>query len=386
VRVPSRPTPIARRVANGIVLAAGVTGITGAVAQTRWIHSLTAPMEIEYDSNPNMSSGGSAGTTWLRVTPSFVTRYRLDRDEFGLDAELTAAKSSNTDVAQDRLDPRLRAVWKHENPLDTMEFAALLDRSALRDAGVTDQVQLGADGSRTQYALSGKWTRDLDPRSSLLTEGVQEWNHFSGTTTPDYARTSAAVRYTRAMSERQSWYAALNGQAYRADSNAAAPAGSGSSESSRVIGTLGGVKHEFSPFFQLDASAGPMHFLGSNARSSWQGGVKAEYTAERLFGSLEVSRTPVVNSTSGGLVAADQIQLRLRYDLGPLQRLDVEAGHAREKSSRSTGTLATVAWVRQWSPSWQVGLKASRQKQDGPAGSATSNRVGVVFVYTAPDL
>jgi hypothetical protein len=386
VRVPSRTAPIARRVARGILLAAGVTGITGTFAQTRWIHSLTAPAEIEYDSNPNMSSAPSAGTTWLRVTPSFTTRYVLGADEFGLDAELTAAKSSNTEVAQDRLDPKLRAVWKHADALNTTEFAALLDRSALRDAGLTEQVPLGVDGSRTQYALSGKWTRDLDARSSLLTEVGQEWEKFSGTATPDFSRTSGAVRYTRALSERQSWYAALNGQAYRSESSGAVPANPAAGLRSTVVGALAGVKHEFSPSFQIDASAGPLHFLTPDSRTGWQGGLRAEYTAERGFGSIEVSRAPVVNATSGGLVVADQIQLRLRYDLGPLQRLELEAGHAREKASRNTGTLATVAWMRQWTQSWQAGVKASTQRQVGPAGTATSNRVGVVFVYTAPDL
>lgn len=381
--VQRRTAPIARRLAKSIVLVAGVTGITGTMAQTRWIHSLTAPMEIEYDSNPNMSSSPTGSTTWARVIPSFTTRYMLGADEFGLDAELTAAKSSNTEVAEDRLDPRLRALWRHADPLNTTELAALLDRTAIRDAGLTEQVQAGSgNGSRTQYALTGRWTRDLDPRSSLLTEVGQEWNRYTGTTTPDYSRTSAVVRYTRALNERQSWYAAMNGQAYRAESNGTAPA---ADSSSRVVGAVGGWKHEFSPAFQIDANAGPLHYL-SPSRTGLQGAVRAEYTLERAFGSIEISRAPVVNSTTGGLVTADQLQLRLRYDLGPLQKLELEAGHAREKATRSTGTLVTASWVRQWSESWQVGIKASTQKQDGPAGRATSNRVGVVFTYTAPDL
>ncbi|MCC2632378.1 MAG: hypothetical protein K0S48_264 [Ramlibacter sp.] len=384
--VHSRAAPVARCVAQGLLLAAGAAGATGAFAQTRWIQSLVVPMEIEHDSNPTMATVPAGSTNWLRLTPSLTTRYVLDANEFGVDMGLTLEKSSNQEVAKDRADPRLRAFWKHADPLNTTELALVYDRSALRDAGLTEQVQLGVDGSRTLYGIHGTWKRDLDARTALSTDLSQEWERYSGTTTPDFSRTTAAVRYARARNERQTWYATLNGQAYRSEAGAATVPDPTPAQRSTVVGALAGVDHEFSEALRVDAAAGPVHFLQPSSSTGWQGAVKAGYTAERWFAGLELSRTPVVNATFGGLVLADQLQLRFRYDLDPLTRVDVEAGHARESAARSQRTLASAAWTRQWSESWQVSLKASTQRQQGPEGTARSNRIGVVFTYTAADL
>lgn len=386
------PSPLARRVANGLLLAAGATGLSEAAAQSRWIHSLTAPAEIEYDSNPSMATNPTAGTTWLRVTPTFTSRYVLDRDEFGLEAGLTAEKSSNTEVAKDRLDPRLRGTWKHLAPLDTTELEVLLDRSALRDVGISQQVPIGVDGARTLFSITGRWTHDLDPLSSVATEVAQEWERFSGTASPDFRRSSATVRYTRARDERTSWYAGLNGQVYRSDATEGFPAVPPAPAippvpaiRSTALGALAGVKRELTPTLTVDVNAGPVHFTGPS-RTGWQGALAAEYTVRRGLAALELARAPVVNTTSGGLVLEDQMKLRLRYDLGALSHVEAEAGHARERAADTRRSLASVAWVRQWTASWQVAVKASTQRQDGPTGNATSNRLGVVFTYTAPDL
>jgi hypothetical protein len=363
-----------------------VAGITNAGAQSRWIASITAPAEVEYDSNPAMAVGPSPGTTWLRLTPSLTGRYMLPADEFGIETALTMEKSSNQDVAKDRIDPRLRAFWKHGNPRNTTELAVLYDRSALRDLGLTNQVAVGSDGSRTLYSLTGSWTRDFDPRTTMLAEVGQDWERYSGTPTADFRRTSAAVRFTRALSERQSWYAVVNSQVYRSEESTSAVPDPTAGQRSTVVGALVGVDHAFSDAFRVDASAGPVHFVDPVSRNGWQAGVKAEYTAERWFAGLELARAPVVNAQFGGLVLADTMQVRVRYDLGPLSKLEVEAGHARESAARSSRSLASVAWVRQWSESWQVSLKASTTRQEGPEGTARSNRIGVVFLYTAPDL
>ncbi|MEJ5990285.1 hypothetical protein WG902_09825 [Ramlibacter sp. PS3R-8] len=333
-----------------------------------------------------MSTGPAAGTTFFRLTPVLTARHVRDADEFGVDTQLTLEKSSNQDVAEDRVDPRLRAFWKHADPLNTTEVALVYDVSAVRDLGLTQQVPVGSDGSRTLLGLAASWSRDLDPRTTMLAEFAQDFENFTDAQTADFSRTSAALRFTRALSERQSWYAVLNGQAYRSEASTGAVPDPTAGLRSTVVGALFGVDHAFSPEFRVDASAGPARYIEPVNRNGWQANFKAEYTAERWFAGLELLRAPVVNAQFGGLVMSDTMRVRVRYDLGPQQRLELEAGHVRETASRSKRSLATVAWVRQWNESWQVSLKASTQRQEGPEGTALSNRIGVVFLYTAPDL
>ena len=80
-------------------------------------------MEIEYDSNPNMALGNAPSTTWFRVKPSFTATQVQDKNEYSLEAALSAEKSSNPDIAKDRLDPRLAGRWKHADGVNTTVLA-----------------------------------------------------------------------------------------------------------------------------------------------------------------------------------------------------------------------------------------------------------------------
>lgn len=364
-----------------------MTGALLASAQGRTMLSLSVPTEIEHDSNPNLSVGPAPSTTFLRAMPSLTLAYVPGNDEFRLEGALTAEKSSNQQAAKDRLDPRVRAAWKHVGPRDTAEVSALLDRRALRAVGLREQVPLGVDGSRTLFALAGNWRHELDARTVAAADLQQEWERFSETSTPDFRHTAAEVRLTREQNERSGWYAALTGRSYDADDAPppVQPATAGATRS-RAYGARVGVKHWFSEALRMDANAGPLHFAAPSSRNDWQGALNLEYTAERWVAALELARTPAVNSTFGGLVVSEEARMRMRYDLDAQSRVELDAGHVREKASRSNRSLASVAWVRQWRQDWYVAVRASTQWQEGPEGSARSNRLAVSLVYTAEDL
>jgi hypothetical protein len=377
--------PLAHGAAGGLLIAAGLGGITDACAQSRSIYSLTVPMEVEHDSNPNLTVGPSAGTTWLRVTPSFTAGYVRDNDELELQAGLTAEKSSNADVAKDRLDPRLRAGWKHKGERDSTELALLLDRRAFRSLDVREQGPLGVDGSRTLLAVTGSWLHELDARTTFNTDLRHDIDRFSGTTTPDFQNTTAAVRLTRELDERRSGYVSMNAQLYRPDGPGDRTI-AGTSGRSSLFGAVVGLQQSITPALRIDVNVGPVHFSQPSSRNAWQGLAKAEYTAQRWFAAVELSRAPGVNSTVAGLMATDDVRGRVRWEQDANSRLEVDAGHARESAAGTHRSRAGVSWTRQWSPSWQLALKASTHRQHGPEGTAHSNRVAVVLTYTALDL
>lgn len=372
---------------RGLLLAAGLAGVTGAAAQSRWMHSLTVPLEMEYDSNPSMAPGASpGGTLWLRLAPGLATKYVHGNEEFVFEGALSAQKSSNTAVAQDRLDPRLRAAWKHTGPLDTTELAALYERSAFRDTEVRQQVPLGVDGTRTLTGLTGSWVRDLDARTSFNTEVRQEWERSDVGVTPDFSRTTGLARIKRAQDERTSWYAGINAQTVRPDRVTGTPGVPVQTGRSTVAGALFGIERDFSEALRVDASIGPVRFLRPQTRNDWQAAATAEYTAPRWQAGVDVLRAPSVDAAAGGLAVTEELRVRVRYDLDALSHLQVEAGGARENSAGSSRTLASVRWVRDLSPSWQFTVKATFQRQEGAGGTAISKGIGVALVYNMPDL
>ena len=357
--------------------------MSGASAQTRTIYSLTVPTEIEYDSNPRMSVGDSPSTTWLRVTPSLTAGYVYGNHEYSLEAALAAEKSSNSDVAEDRLDPRVRGAWKYADGVNTTQLAAVLERRAFRDLDVREIVPTGVDGSRTLFGLSGSWTRELSDRNSFRADLRQDWERYSGTNTPDFRSTAGSVRFTRRQDERRSWYAGINGYLYRPDEGT----GTVGATRSTAAGGLIGITQSFSEALRIDANAGLMHFTEPTREDDWQGSFRADYTGERWLAGLELLRAPSVNTTIGRLVVNEAMLLRFRYDLSALTRLEVDAGYSNESAARSKRSKASVGLVRQWSPSWHVALRGSTdQLEEGPGGTARSNRLTLQLVYSNPDL
>ena len=356
--------------------------MAGASAQTRTIYSVTVPTEIEYDTNPRMSVGDSPSTTWLRVTPSLTAGYVYGNHEYSLEAALAAEKSSNSDVAEDRLDPRFRGAWKYADGLNTAQLAAVLERRAFRDLDVREIVPTGVDGSRTLFGLSGSWTRELSERTSFRADLRQDWERYSDVITPDFRSTAGSLRFTRRQDESRSWYAGVNGYLYRPDE----VAGTAGGTRSTAAGGLIGITQSFSEALRIDANAGLMHFTEPTKDDDWQGSFRADYTGERWLAGLEVSRAPSVNTTLGRLVVNEALLLRLRYDLGALTRLEVDAGYSSEKAAQSKRSRVGIAVVRQWSPTWHVSLKGSTdQLEEGPGGTARSNRLSLQLVYSNPD-
>jgi len=356
--------------------------MAGASAQTRTIYSVTVPAEIEYDTNPRMSVGDSPSTTWLRVTPSLTAGYVYGNHEYSLEAALAAEKSSNSDVAEDRLDPRFRGAWKYADALNTAQLAAVLERRAFRDLDVREIVPTGVDGSRTLFGLSGSWTRELSERTSFRADLRQDWERYSDVITPDFRSTAGSLRFTRRQDESRSWYAGVNGYLYRPEE----VGGTAGGTRSTAAGGLIGITQAFSEALRIDANAGLMHFTEPTKDDDWQGSFRADYTGERWLAGLEVSRAPSVNTTLGRLVVNEALLLRLRYDLGALTRLEVDAGYSSEKAAQSKRSRVGIAVVRQWSPTWHVSLKGSTdQLEEGPGGTARSNRLSLQLVYSNPD-
>ena len=154
---------------------------------------------------------------------------------------------------------------------------------------------------------------------------------------------------------------------------------------STAAGGLIGITQSFSEALRIDANAGLMHFTEPTKDDDWQGSFRADYTGERWLAGLEVSRAPSVNATLGRLVVNEAMLLRLRYDLGALTRLEVDAGYSSEKAAQSKRSRVGIAVVRQWSPTWHVRSKVPPTNWRKVPGHRQGNRLSLQLVYSNPD-
>jgi hypothetical protein len=376
---------IPKRLANTLLFAAGVAGVAGAAAQTPRIVSVTVPMEVEYDSNPNMVIGNTPSITWLRVRPSITATQVQGNEQYSLEGALSAEKSSNSDVAKDRLDPRLRGQWRHADGVNTSQLALVLERQALRSLGIRDHVPVGVDGSRTLYAISGAWTRELSERMSVSGDLRQDWEQYSTDTISDARHTTGSLRLTRLENERRSWYGTVNAQLYRSDSRQDPVLGSVGGDRSNVAGALVGVNQQLTEGIRLDASVGWMHFDQPITDNDWQGSFRVEYAGEKWVTSAELSRYAGVNTTIRGLLVTEEARVRASYAISPLMRVNFDFGQSNELAANSKRSIANLALVRQLSPAWELSVRASRRQQEVVGGTANSNLFALLLVYSAPD-
>jgi hypothetical protein len=371
--------------ATSALLAAGVAGLSGAAAQSPRYYSVTVPVEIEHDSNPAMVVRNPRSTTWLRAKPTVSMTQVQGTEEYFLEGGLSAEKSSNSEVAEDRIDPRLRARWRHSGELNSGHVEALLDRRSFRSVDIREPIPTGVDGSRTLLALTGAWTRELSARTSVSANVRQAWERYNVDTTPDFRYTTGSARLTHQLNERRGLYAGVNGQLYRSDDRQDPVVGPVRGTRSKVAGTFVGVTQQFSERVRADVNAGVVHFSEPVSDTDWQGAIRTEYTGERWRGAVDLSRSPGVNSTLGGLEVTNTVRLNLRYAVDPLTHVNLDVGHSKGRADTSRRSLASVAWTRQLSPAWELAVRASRHQQRAVAGTAKANLVAVTLTYSAPN-
>jgi len=370
--------------ASSALLAAGLAGASWAAAQSPRNYSVTVPVEVEHDSNPGMVVSNPRSTRWLRVRPTVSMTQVQGTEEYMLEGGVNAEKSSNSSVAKDRIDPRLRGTWRHSGELNTVQAEVLLDRRSFRALDIRERVPTGVDGSRTLAALSGAWTREVSERTSVRADARQAWERYSVSSTPDSRNTSGSVRLTHQATERRNWYAGVNGQIHRSDLAQDPLLGAVGGARSRVAGTFVGVSQQFSERFRGDANAGVVHFSQPRSDTDWQGALRTEYTGERWQGALDLSRAPGVSSTFGVLEVTNAVRVTVRYSVNPLTHVDFNAGHSKGRAFDSKRSLASLALVRQLSPAWELTLRATRHQTRTLGGTAEANLIAVGLVYNAP--
>jgi hypothetical protein len=65
--------------------------------------------------------------------------------------------------------------------------------------------------------------------------------------------------------------------------------------------------------------------------------------------------------------------------------VDFDFGHSNEVAANSKRTIANLALVRQLSPTWELSVRGSRRQQEVVGGTARSNLLALLLVYSTPD-
>lgn len=353
-----------------------------ACAQARWATRVDLPVEVVRDSNPSLSATKPDAVTRYRTSPDVRSTYTDGADEITLSAGATLERNV-PEVTMDRHDPRVRGEWRHGTPRSSTDVYALYEQSAYRSLGIAESTPFGVDGTRRQAGIGGGFTREMSEATTMGLTARHESIRFSTPGTADYGLTSAGARYTRLLSDLNSWYVTLDLQRYRPE-GAPGPAAGDSRSNGLMLGYRTGLVEDK---LQVDVAAGQVRFGGSGPRSAWQSTVKVTYARPLTDFAFEASRrsSPLVSTSALGVVTV--VRLSSRTALG--ENASVVAAIARAATSGGPGAredTVSLGYVRELSPTLQAALRAERRsRQQLGFGSAQGTLLAASLTYTHPD-
>ena len=340
------------------------------------------PLTGEYDSNPQMVSGGASAYR-ARVAPQYTLTNVSGANEVALSLGAVIERSSNQAVSQDRNDPNASLGWKHLTP--TSEFnlnARYLEESAraaeLRQAGV-----VVSDTTRTTKGVAARWT-------SLLTERLNytlgafysaityadndpvliDYNTYGGRFTLGYQ-----------ISSRDEVYWLIDGSRYE-------PTETGFD--STYYGSMLGFKQRISDTLDWDIRGGWLTIDGQGDESTWQGMLQLNYTGEQSRFDVNVGRIANPTGIYEGFVVSNQARARYSFEFSERTTLGLDGSWIKnmetitypESTSKIVGAWANYELDQFWS----LRLRAERRETDyQSSGNAVGNLVGLTLLYQHPD-
>lgn len=353
---------------------------SGASAQSQWMYSLVAPIEVEHDSNPAMRPGAAEAVTRLRVSPQLRALHRSGADELHIDAAAVVEHSSKEALSGDRVDPRIRADWRRASPRTDYGVFGIVEQRSYRTLETEEQVPLGVDGTRSLGAVGAIATHRLNERDIVAAEARHDRVDFNAGAVPDYDLTAANLQFSRLVGERSSTYATATLQAYRPTG------GTGPrTEDSVSSGLVLGWRQSVSPALDWDASLGVANISGPRDGSSLQGALRVTWNSERLQASLDLSRRPSPIAESAALGLSDFARLQLRRLVDARSSLLLEANATRFATGARGATYA-IAFTHELAQAWSLTARVLHRQREDAGGRASANVIGLLLTYNDPDL
>ncbi|TGD73953.1 hypothetical protein E4634_07365 [Mangrovimicrobium sediminis] len=333
----------------------------------------------EYDSNPLMMAEDEESVYRGYLTPNYRMHWADGPNDWRLQAELKLEESTDTDLSQDRRDPRLRGTYTREYAQGQWSVDAGYEEASTRITEFEDTSALSADGTRTSANAGLQWNHRLSKKNTLDLGVTYVDVSYDDAGLSDYRTPAADLRLTRLLSDESSLYVALNGSSYQ-------PQGEDGSDAD-LYGASLGFTTRASKLLTFDLSGGytVVDTQGADGEDDqWNASASLDYTGRRLDWNFALSRL-TSPSGSGGYTTADMATLRASYRL--TARLDFgldaiwRSNDAEQLGESSSVTLSLKQGIAEH---WSVRFALMHKRQDLPE-KADANVAMISLQYQLPE-
>lgn len=347
-----------------------------------WQAAASAPMTVEYDSNPLLAADSNKAVTRSVIAPDYSLVGTFGRDELRFGLGLNLQRSSDSSIVLDREDPDLQLGWQRENELGGFGFTAKYVESSTLSNTLANTEVITTDSTQKKYSLGANWSISLSERSTLANDTEYTYVSYDIDSLTGYNNLSSSLSWNYAWTERIEPFTRFSISRYEPRDAQDNPVSVSSNSYSPAVG----LKLAFSERLEGSFNLGVNQVSGSASGPSGQGGFDVHYVGERFDARINVARSTVV-SGEGGNVEVSTAGGTWSYAVSETDRLGVDASW-QDSQGQTPNTLQQLSiWAsRELSPFWNTRLSIMhKQRQQDNVADAHANILGVSLVYSHPD-
>jgi hypothetical protein len=352
-----------------------------AAAETTKKISITAG--VEYDSNPSLVEDDPIPVWTYTFAPHLMVDSTDGVNRVFLDSLLLVQRYSNEEVLAAREDPKVRIGWERFYESGYVGITGGYEKtSAIIEELAATGVVTNTGATTTTAILEAKWKHDINSRWSVFTEG--------GNLNSDYSADAGLGSYnvlaigstlTYNYSEKVDAYAKLGYAHYHPNATF---------ENTDFVHLVLGADYEIKDGFVLSPHAGVYNLSGQQSDTSWEAGIIATYTAERMTYAAALNRE-LAPAGVGGFQKTDSLTAALGYDIS--ERNSIGVGYGLYKSRRDSQIELDwlnfqhigVFYDHTLSSHWESHFYFDHKMQDLPGVQSHGNVIGVSLVYDTLD-
>jgi hypothetical protein len=356
-----------------ILLLAGSNAFAGT-----WQKSISLPMSVDYESNPQMASSGAS--VWrASLSPRLKLDYAMDVDELSTDLAVNEVRSSDTAVSSERTDPQLQLSWLHHLSKGDFSLSGKYDRASTRTTEFQDTGYVLADSTRTTKSMFADGQYQMSERTSLSGHVEYDRVTYNNNAFTNYKTTSGNLTLNYSLTEKIQPFFSLSTTHYVPDLENAL-----TTSLDQYMGQAG-FKWLFSEIWDATVYIGAQNVSGSSSSSGGVGGASMHYGGDRSDMNFSLSHS-VTPSGFGGFIKANQATGSWSYTLSERNKTGVNISWRKNYDLNNITTSQVGLWLsHELSLSWSTKLTYLHKTQDQAGISNHSDMVGLSLAYQRSD-
>ena len=335
---------------------------------------------VDYDSNPNLAETNQEPVWIYTLAPQIKLGINDEVNRWFLDATMLVQRYSNEKVLINREDPRLTMGWDRTYSSGLFGIKANYEESSARLAELKSTgVFSNIENTQKAKELAAKWQHDISPRWSILTESAYRDISFSNPGSLDgYSLGEIGSKLSYATTERLDTYAQLGYSHFRSDKII---------DSTDLVRLMMGANYQIKDGFNLISRVGVNNLSGGQSRDDWEAGVKAEYTAERMYYMAELNRGELVPTGVGGFQQTDSLKLGWLFNISERDQIGADYGLFKSKKDKDLNLdwldyqQVGAFYGRSLSNNWRTRFSVAHKIIEYPGVQSHGNVIGVTLVY-----